>query len=334
MLSFILLAAAAPQPAQLKTFSDWTVGCDNGRACHAVGLVPEDWREDALTMGVRRGPEADAAPIITFEVGDDRQATGLTADGKPLKARVVPYDGVARVPPDDNAEALEALRRAQQIVVIGQGGKALGTVSLKGVSAALLYMDEQQKRLGTVTALVRPGPKPAAAVPPPPPLPVVRSAPRPTGAAIALTKSRITALRRQAKCTLDEVGGPDSFETAAIDPAHTLLLLACGSGAYNVSYVPYVVRKGPKGPDLRLASFDRSERWWGEEGHPILTNAEWDPKRRLLTAFGKGRGLGDCGTGQDYAWDGTRFRLIQQIDMDECRGSVDYITTWRAEVRR
>ena len=30
-------------------------------------------------------------------------------------------------------------------------------MSLKGSAAALLYMDDQQKRVGTVTALVRPG---------------------------------------------------------------------------------------------------------------------------------------------------------------------------------
>jgi hypothetical protein len=50
-------------------------------------------------------------------------------------------------------------------------------------------------------------------------------------------------------------------------------------------------------------------------------------------AFAKGRGIGDCGVGDDYVWDGDRFRLAEQIAMGECRGSVDYITTWRARVR-
>ena len=62
--------------------------------------------------------------------------------------------------------------------------------------------------------------------------------------------------------------------------------------------------------------------------------------RRLLTRwFGfrgqvdpVGRGVGDCGVHQDYVWDGTRFRLVQQEEMSECRGSLDYITTWRAQV--
>ena len=332
MLVAVLLAAAAvPQPGELKTFSDWTVGCDNGRACHAVGLVPEEWPEEALTMAVRRGPEAGAAPVVTFEVGDDSRATAIAADGRRLSARLIPFEGVARVQPADTAAVVEALKQASRLEVLAADGTSLGTVSLKGATAALLYMDEAQKRIGTVGALVRKGD--AATAPPTPPLPVVRSAPAAQGAAMALSKARLAALRREAGCTIEEVGGPDFAEVSALDSSATLVLLSCGSGAYNVSYVPYVARRGAKGPVLKLADFDIARSWWGEEVHPVLINAEWDPKRRLLTSFSKGRGLGDCGVGQDFAWDGTRFRLVQQIEMGECRGSVDYITTWRAEVR-
>jgi hypothetical protein len=330
----LLLAAAAPQPGELKTFSDWTVGCDNGRACHAVALVPEDWPDDALTMAVRRGAEAGAEPVITFEVGDDSRPTGLTADGRRLSARLVPHEGVAKVNAADTAAVLNALRRASRIEVTDATGKPLGTVSLKGASAAFLYMDDRQKRVGTATALVRTGSKPASTVPLPPALPVVRAAAPGRGRPLALTKSRIAALRRDAGCTIEEVGGPDYVESAAIGPAHTLLLLSCGSGAYNVTYVPYVLRSGRTGVEPRLAPFDIDKSWWGEESHPALINAEWDAKKRLLTAFSKGRGLGDCGVGQEFAWDGAIFRLVHQYEMSECRGSIDYITTWRAEVRR
>jgi hypothetical protein len=223
------------------------------------------------------------------------------------------------------------LKQAARLEVLGADGKALGTVSLKGAAAALLYMDEAQKRVGTVTALVRRGG--ATTVPAPPALPVVRLARPPGGRSIQVSKSRVAALRREAGCTIDEVGGPDEITAAPLDPSTTLVLLSCGSGAYNISYVPYVARRGRAGPALRTAGFDIAKPWWGEEGHPVLINAEWDAKRRRLTSFGKGRGLGDCGTGQDFAWDGARFRLVEQIEMGECRGSVDYITTWRAEVR-
>jgi hypothetical protein len=68
----------------------------------------------------------------------------------------------------------------------------------------------------------------------------------------------------------------------------------------------------------------------GEGNDPDLTNGGWDAKTRTLSSYAKGRGIGDCGVSQTYAWDGTRFRLIDQNVMGECRGSIDYITVWTA----
>jgi hypothetical protein len=113
-----------------------------------------------------------------------------------------------------------------------------------------------------------------------------------------------------------------------------VLLLACGSGAYNISYVPFIVRRGRGGIEATLAAFDLAEPWWKDEGKPMLINAVWDPGNGLLHSFAKSRGLGDCGTTSEYAWDGSRFRLVEQAEMRECRGSMDYITTWRAKVVR
>ena len=63
----------------------------------------------------------------------------------------------------------------------------------------------------------------------------------------------------------------------------------------------------------------------------MLINAGWDKAQGLLSSFSKGRGLGDCGTTADYAWDGERFRLVEQARWASA-GSIDYITTWRAQV--
>jgi hypothetical protein len=331
MILALLLAAAAapPQPTELKTFQDWTVGCDNGRACHAVALVPEDWPDDALTMSVRRGPEAGAQPVAAFELGADGKASAVSADGRRLAARLVGADGETRVAPADTAAVIGALRSAARLQVLGADGRSLGTVSLKGASAALLYMDEQQRRTGTATALVRRGTgAPAALVPP---LPVVTAPPVSRARPAALSAAAVKALRRKHGCEIGEVGGPDEAESAALTAGETLLLLACGSGAYNVSYVPFVVGRGGR---AEIAPFDHRPGWWAEEGKPMLVNAGWDKARGLLSSFSKGRGLGDCGTTSDYAWDGRAFRLVEQAEMDECRGSRDYITTWRAKLVR
>jgi hypothetical protein len=335
MLPPLLLAAAAavPQPAELKTFQDWTVGCDNGGACHAVALMPEDWPDDGLTMSVRRGPEAGAQPVLAFEIGADSNAAAVSADGKRLPVRLIGAEGQTRVAPADSAAMIGALRSAARLQLQAADGKPLGTVSLKGASAALLYMDEKQRRTGTATALVRPGTRPAAGLTAPP-LPVVTARPLSSARPLALTAAGLAALRRKHGCTIDEVGGPDEAESAALGPAETLLLLACGSGAYNISYVPFVLRRGPGPVRAELAAFDLKPAWWAEEGKPMLVNAGWDKESGLLTSFAKGRGVGDCGTSASYAWDGRAFRLVEQAEMGECRGSVDYITTWRARVVR
>jgi hypothetical protein len=112
------------------------------------------------------------------------------------------------------------------------------------------------------------------------------------------------------------------------------VLLACGAGAYNVSYVPLVVPAKGGVAAARPPAFDAAEPWWEGEGKPMLINAGFDPALGQLSSFAKARGIGDCGTGRDYVWDGARFRLIGQEEMNECRGSRDYIRTWRAEVVR
>ena len=328
-LLFLAAAAAAPRPAELKTFQDWTVGCDNGRACHAVALMPESWPEDGLSMSVRRGAGATDLPVLGFDVGTESNASSLTADGKPLPARLVGREGYVEVAAADAAAVIGALRSASRLELKAADGKPLGTVSLKGASAALLYMDEQQRRIGTATALVRPGNK-AGSLPPPPPLPVVVALRKMSAPGQVPSAAALTALRRRHGCAIDEVGGPEEAEIAALAPGQTLLLLACGSGAYNVSYVPFILRRGGR---AELAAFDISPGWW-DDGKPVLVNAGWNAERGLLTAFSKGRGLADCGTGSEFAWDGTRFRLVQQEEMDECRGSRDYIPTWRARVVR
>ncbi|MGZ8311176.1 MAG: DUF1176 domain-containing protein, partial [Allosphingosinicella sp.] len=66
MLFALLLAlAATPQPNELRTFRDWTVGCDNGLACGGIALLPEDGNWDQwVTMSVRRGAGRSDAPVV------------------------------------------------------------------------------------------------------------------------------------------------------------------------------------------------------------------------------------------------------------------------------
>src|SRR5688500_5335727 len=163
IVTLLAAAAAAAQPARLRTFADWTVGCDNGRACQAVGLKPETMPDGALTMRVRRGAAAGARPEILFVIDDGASVT-LYADGRKLPVRFGAVEEGAKVLPADVPAAIAALRSARSLRIVDRRGAPVGTVSAVGASAALRHMDEQQHRIGTVTALVRRGAKPASSI--------------------------------------------------------------------------------------------------------------------------------------------------------------------------
>ena len=334
LFALLLLAAAAPQPSEVRTFQDWTVACDNGLQCEAVALLPENREGDVeweqwVTLMLRRGGQAADGPVLILQ-GFEGSPAALLADGRPLPVRFDEHvDGVTVI--GDERMLIDTLRSAQVLDVRDAAGASLGRISLTGASAAMLYMDEKQRRLETVTAMVRRGARPASTVPAPPALPRVRRAAAASDRPIEVSDAEIAKLRQETGCTLDEVGGPDTYESEALATGRTLILLACGTGAYNLSSVPILAQRTGGRLVTSIAPFDAQ---WGleSEGHPVLINGAWDPETRRLREFSKGRGLGDCGTRAEYVWDGTSFRLVDQEEMPDCRGSLYYVTTWRADV--
>ncbi len=318
-------AAASPQPGELKTFRDWIVGCDNGRTCQAVALVPESEDGDQYLMLVlRRGPEAQAKAELRWTApdGPPRRAT-LTIDGK---AAAQSTGTVIFIDPA-LAAALAAGATAE--VTTTPGGK-VGDASLGGLAAAMRYIDDKQKRVGTMTALVAKGVGKTVVLPPA--LPVVKLAPADARPPRMLSVARVTQLIGPDVAKCDYTSAKVEPEAFRLDAQTSLVTVVhpCGNGAYNYYSSAFLIDEAGK---VRPATFD-TDKPNPKDGENLgLVNAGYDPKTRRLSSFMKGRGLGDCGSGQDYVWDGTRFRLVEQTDMGECRGSMDYIRTWRAVVR-
>lgn len=326
MLILLAAALAAPQPGSLKTFGDWTVGCDNGLACQAVALFPDPGFEGG-SLAIKRGPELSAVPKIWVtaraEGGEELTATALVIDGRSFALANDSISGNFAPKPADIAALLS---QATRMSLLAADGSVLGSVSTSGSAAALLYIDAQQRRTGTASALVRRGAE--TRVPPPPPLPVIAAPRAPNRPPRTLTEARVRQLLGREATDCDHAQKLQ-IETARLD-ARTSLVLAqhpCGNGAYNGMASAFLVDEQGR---PRRAQYDYGQGMI--DGYDALVGAGWVPETRALVTFAKGRGLGDCGTGQDYAWDGARFRLIDQRVMGECRGSLDYITTWRARV--
>jgi hypothetical protein len=326
MIGMVLLAAAAGvQLGELKTFRDWVAGCDNGRRCQASAMMPESGGAGA-TLTVRRDPQGAALPEVWLRVLDGDPAD-LRADGRPLRIRLTRNeDDAFAVAPADSVRLLDTLRASRSVEVVDRSGQAIAPLSVDGATAALLYIDEQQRRLDTRGALVRRGSRPDSAVPPPPVLPLRYSARATSRPPVRLSRALIAQVRKDNGCGKET--DPNLVSHDRLDAGHTLavITLLCQSGAYNYISESFIIPdRGKPGP----VRFDDETN---EEGSMHGYNLSWDAKGRRLHAGFKGRGIGDCGGRQQYVWDGQRFRLVEVSGMGECRGVADFITQWRARV--
>ena len=322
MIVALAFVAAAEEP--FPTFKDWTAGCDNGRSCMAVGQYnPANF--DLASVVVERGPLPGDVPVIWFR-SEGGPVIDLQADGKRLGVKLTTDadDYAVTVDPASAPAVIDALKSAGALIPVRGDGKSSFPLSISGASAAMRWIDEQQKRAGTVTALVAKGPKPASAVPAPPPLPVVTSV-RPAGAiGKPLTNEEVAKIQEEhAECTDDDLS--DKVAYGRLDSRTTLAIVTaiCGSGAYNYYGIPMLLRDD--------GTREVADMGPTEEGDTLM-NLSWDESTRMMSSYFKGRGIGDCGAGSDWVWDGTRFQVVKERAMGECLGAIAWIPYYRARV--
>lgn len=327
MLS-LLLALAALVPPQERVFDDWAVACDNVKRCEATALqAPEQFGDTPSQVLMTREP--GPAGAFSIAIDPEEMAQGpvtLLVDGKQVAS------GAIRENYRVSGAAAEQLARAMSaggwLELRSGGGKVLAKISLAGISATLRYIDSEQGRAGTVTALIARGEKPASSVPgaaaAPPSVPAIRGA---AGAAEGPTRALLGELAKLGDCDLSLTSSDLPVERYRLDGKATLLLIPCGSGAYNFNSAAFILRAGKGEP----AEFDVPPDWQEGDGPGILTNASFTTSGgAVLASSAKGRGLGDCGVSQSWVWDGSRFRMVEARVLGECRGSVNWLTVFRA----
>jgi len=332
LATYVLAAVAAmlPKPGELKSFEDWAVGCDNARRCTAVSLMEMESGENQLTVAITRsGGRTDAASLSIANIEDRKSGDlSLVADGTvvigsaSLKSQDAPFEL------DLPTEAIAKLKAAKAVELRDAAGVSLGGASLRGVVAAMLYMDDRQGRAKSETALIAVGQRPATSLTPPPPVPVIPTKFRPNGTHFKLSAKDIASLQARTSCDA-EPGVSDGHEAYHLSGSTWLALVPCGSGAYNFMSVPVLVNRSI-GRRMKIATFDFAPGFTEVGGPPMLVNADWDAATGQLSSYAKGRGLGDCGSAETYTWDGSKFRLLSKIAMEECRGVIDWIPVWQA----
>lgn len=329
--SLPLLFLAAQSPAQgYKAIKNWIGGCDNTRHCAAIGLAAEDAASHA-SLHFERGPApGDEVTRIRLRVDHEISRENswiLRADD----AELLQFNDMHLVDADSGPgidivieatgelEAMMgAMRSADSLTVVGDGGP-VGSISLAGASAIMLWIDEQQGRLGTTTALVRRGGKSPQSIPSAVALPRVLGKPlEPLGAedAAPLGATVRASLSADACEPLDPESGMRDEAWSMDDRA--LVKLTCYRGAYNFGSSWFLI----DGDAITPLAFPIPAENGGAtmDTTTDLVNADLAAGTGQLSSFSKGRGIGDCGNAGEWRWDGQRFQLAHYAMMGDCRG--------------
>lgn len=337
-LFFFLLFIASSvfaAPAQ-KSFSDWQVTCNNQNFCTArnTGL------HQGLVMTLTRSAGAHTDATLRIDLGNMNAvetkeppiAPRLLVDGEPLVLDLTHWQVLPHHLKTGDADAINSF-----LDKVGNAGaitltQGQGRLSLSGLKASLLFIDGQQKRVGSETAWIKKGDDPPLSVPPAPALKeVALTNPTPT----PLTQVELNDLldygtwrMNNSQCSLDPARR--EVRVFALSDDKALLMTGCEAGAYNVVDLAWIVsRQKPfvaRQIRLKLPFTPGSGNSELE-----LMNAGYDENNKELMTLAKGRGIGDCGIATRWRFDGQRFRLVRYAEEPACdgwNGNASWPTLW------
>ncbi|MET0315143.1 MAG: DUF1176 domain-containing protein [Hansschlegelia sp.] len=336
-LALIALVLAGPASAAETQFDAWRTLCSEtkgGADCRIMTEAPGGGT-GAVRLSVIREAAKDSPPrlvvtLVNPERAPPRPRIAITVDGGP-PVRLASGSDLSSGPAADAASVdlrlsdgatkrlLPFLRRGKtfQVEVSGEGGERIAAdLKLAGFGPAVAEMDARQGRSARQDALtaVIGGGSPAA----------LAGRIRDIGRdAVPETLKKVMVAR---DCPVWDQSEPnpsflaDESFAADLGAGRTLWSIVCASGSYNVDFALFVEdpsKAADRFEQLLFAAFVESIGWTGVD---TLANVAYDPEKRELTAFDKGRSAGDCGAIGTWEWVGAAFRMIEYRAKEECDG--------------
>ena len=312
-----------------KKVRDWNVWCSDVLECSA-----EAYQQDPvyLSFGFVRESEANAMVSPFFSSGykllpeshlkvvvDDEQFFTLDFESADEDEGTWYFYGQ-----DKQQALLQAMMngKSARLLVDAQGGKHQVDLSLSGLTAVFLFMDEAQGRVGKTDAIKAKGEG----------VPVNAAAGLTQLKSSAQLPPKLAAFWRE-QTSGCAIGWDDDSDLLAdfgglsieLKYESRLFILPCGApGAYNLPQV--VISYDLESKRSRIVSLPIM----GARGPTTLDypyNTSWDHRKSELSSFFKGRGLGDCGMQARWVWNQGgfegNFELVEERVKDDCDGKYD-----------
>lgn len=328
-IGLLALALSSPieaKPIQSIDFShnDWEITCSNTGTCRAAGYQQQDGYEPISLLLTREAgaKKAVSGQVMIADFGEEYEPNTL----KNIRLYIDEKD-LGQIQGDFAQQSTQRLSAAQvdailkksrenvQIVVKNQ--HHTWQVSSDGMTAVLLKMDDFQKRVDTVGALVKKGKQDESKVLAAQPKIVVKHVKTPAGPILELKPDQPAyqkMLKRLMSATSVEEGGDCSDDYWKDDPRkislyrlndqQQLATVLCWRGAYNQGFGVWVL-------DSRSGVKNHTQ---------FITDQASDFEAGEIYGVQKGRGPGDCIATYQWIWDGQKF--VQTLDRwsGMCRG--------------
>jgi hypothetical protein len=275
-----------------------------------IGSGPSDWPR----LKVSRAPGRDGRLVVSVTYGEDYpdpsalrldgQSVGAFAWEKRRNGRAIMVSG------EEARRFLDLIRNGSKLAVTPDAH--VDPLSLSGLTASLLAIDEVQGRLGGVTALVRRGNLPASAVPPADVEPRLRA--RPARRPLEHPEAFIAAVRKSRAALLQAHGCEPEMAEAdkayALNDKDVLLILGCQDDN-RLMLALRAPRAAPgQAHELILPRLHGPTTGIFEPGEYYMEDG-WDPATATLSECPGGIGRHDCGDTTRWVFDGERFHLSE-----------------------
>lgn len=309
--ALLLIAALIAGPVlalgEDRVIRDWTTTCDDDLLCMATTAGEGS---GGYQMRFTRASDDSSAWALRFFLKDVPQPKtdgemSISVDGGEPVSFYEEYgflrdvDGVTfgLAGGADLDKLFAALRKGRKLALSYEtpdGKTQKQSFSLSGLAAVLLWIDEQQSRVGRSTEISSPAGVEGEAE-------------------FKATKEIADKIEARVKfdCEPPVPNRPD-IESYRLPGGFALHVAPCFAGAYNFTQLYFLERRG----ELQLLYFaDYGDAWTGTNQ---LFNSEYDPKTGWLSASYKGRGVGGCGSTGQWIWSGYSFRLVEFTVWPDC----------------
>lgn len=312
-------------------FKDWTISCDNLGRCEASGLV--EGSRAALRISREAGPAT--SPMVRLSSAGELHIEDFRVDGQEtVLSEAIDWGQPTRraggsqfaLDGQHGQFVVDVLRNASRLTLGPRAGNA--TISLSGMTAALLSMDAQQRRLDTDGALIRKGPLPETRAPAPRSMPHVPIRPlstRPVEPGILEATQGARGGWVDGACAGTRPADPRDRAHPLTDE-HVLVLLECRREGERSWFMGFKVDRS-LGTEPEMATTTMVADAMASSA-PGWASPELDLATGTLRFDAPAQADRRCGYRVTQRFDGTAFSLVEYREQKRCAGLPDDWPAW------